>query len=121
MHSYLIIETIGRNGFLTMASTEEIDEIALEIVAEALDELLGVLSDNMHLANVRFGLYVALEAVRVAALLLTDLAIPTKPLKAFLLHLVADPFACPSLRARHLGNFFAWCVWIVDRMQWCRG
>jgi hypothetical protein len=54
-----------------------LEEIALKFVAVVVDVFLGVLADEEHLSDVRFGLGVHLEAVLVPGLALADLAVPS--------------------------------------------
>lgn len=48
----------------------------------------SILAHDQHLAEMRLGLSVAFEAVLIAALFLTDLAVPPQALKPLGLHLV---------------------------------
>ena len=52
----------------------------------------GVLADDKHLSEMRFGLYVTFEPVVVSTLLLADLTVPSQSLKSFGLHLVGEIF-----------------------------
>jgi hypothetical protein len=96
-----VVELVRRDPLLVVGGAEERDEIALEVVAELVDELARVFTDDLHLAHVRLGLYVAFEAVGVAALLLADFAPPPQPLEALRLHLVADPFRAADFCFAH--------------------
>lgn len=75
----------------------------MEVVAKLVDKFAGVLADDLHLADVRLRLYVALEAVGVATLLLTNFAPPTQSLQSLGLHLVADPFRATDFCFSHDG------------------
>lgn len=72
------------NPFLPMGRAQKVDEISLELVAEVVDILSRILADDLHLPNVRFGLYVALESVGISTLLGADLAPPLFELLALL-------------------------------------
>ena len=66
----LVIEAVRANKLLAMRSPEKCDEIALEVVAEALYMFAGIFADQLHLADVRLALGVALEPVCIATLFL---------------------------------------------------
>lgn len=72
----LLVEMVHMDLLLAVGSAQQLQEIALELVAVVGDVLAGVFADEQHLADVGFGLGVHLEAVFVAALLFADLAVP---------------------------------------------
>lgn len=98
---------------LIMRRPEQIDEIPLEIVAKVVDKLLGVLADNLQVADVALTLHMALESVGIATLLLAGLAPPAQPLQPLGLHLVGDPFRASGFRFAH-GVCRGMCVRAVD-------
>lgn len=53
-----------------------------------------VLADDEHLAQMRLGLSMALKAVLISALFLTNLAVPSQALKSLRLHLVRQVLRC---------------------------
>ena len=76
----------------------------MELSAVVRDELLRVLSHEQHLANVRFGLRVAFEAVLVAHLTFAYLAIPSQALETFRFELVVQELGGAYLGFGHLSR-----------------
>lgn len=62
----------------------------LELTRKVGNVSACVLADDEHLAEMGLGLGVAFEPVFVSALFLADLAVPSKALEAFRLHLVCQ-------------------------------
>jgi len=71
----LLIEMIDVDLFLPMRSSQLLQKVALELAAEVIDVLAGILTDEEHLPDMGFGLAVALEAILIPALFLTYLAV----------------------------------------------
>lgn len=69
---------------------EELDKVVLELAREIGNVSPGVLADDQHLTEMGLGLGMAFETVLVSALFLADLAVPSKALQAFRLHLVCQ-------------------------------
>lgn len=84
----LLVKVIKLDLLLAMRCAQELEEVSLELVAVIVDVLLGVGTNEEHLADVRLGLGVHLEAVLVSGLLLANLAVPSQPLESFGLELV---------------------------------
>jgi hypothetical protein len=63
-----------------MARPEQGQEVVEELGCEFLDVFVGIFSDGRHLPNVSFAQTVLLEAVFIAGLLATGLAIPAQTL-----------------------------------------
>jgi hypothetical protein len=101
----LVVELVARDPLLSMRRAQQRNKVALKVGTELVDELPGVLANDLHLSHVRFGLDVALEAVGVATLLLADFTPPPQPLQALRLHLVGDPFVASHFRFAHVFNF----------------
>lgn len=114
VRNVFLVEPIHVDLLLAVAGPQEQEEVALELFAVIVDELLGVLANDEHLADVALGLGVHLEAVRIAALLLADLAVPTKALEALRLHTVGDIFRRPNLGFAHAGLW----VMVVIVVRW---
>jgi len=75
---------------------KQLDKIVLELSREIGNVSASVLSDDEHLSEVRLGLNVTLETVVVPALFLTDLTVPSQPLKSLGLHLVGEILRCSN-------------------------
>lgn len=109
MHMFLVrdillVEMIHVDLFLPVRGSQELQEIALELVAEVVDVFAGIFADEEHLADVGFGLGVHFEAVFVAALLLADLAVPAEALEALGFELVVEVFGAADFCSRHIGG-----------------
>lgn len=100
----LLIEVVHVDLFLAVGGAQQLEEVALELVAEVVDVLAGVFADDEHLPDVGFGLAVHLEAVFVAALLLAHLAVPAQALEAFGFELVVEVFRATDFCFRHVGG-----------------
>ena len=109
----LIIKLVRGNPLLVMCCAQQGDEIALEVVAELVDELARIFPNDLHLADVRLGLDVAFEAVGVAALLLADLAPPAQTLQALGFHLVGDPFCAACFGFAHFEECAPAWLWFA--------
>lgn len=73
IRNIFLVEVVELDLLLAVRCAEELQEVALELVAVIIDVFFGVFADEEHLSNVRFGLRVHLEAVLVAHLALADL------------------------------------------------
>ena len=69
---------------------EELDKVVLELAREIGNMSSCVLAHDQHLTKMGLGLGVAFETVFVSALFLADLAVPSKALETFRLHLVCQ-------------------------------
>lgn len=72
----LIVKFVRANKLLVVGGAEERYEIALEIVAEALDVFPWIFADCLDCSYVLLTLDVTFEAVGVSTLLLTCLTVP---------------------------------------------
>lgn len=72
----LIVKLVCANKLLVVGGAEERYEIALEIVAEALDVFPWILTDCLDRSYVLFTLDVTFEAVGVSTLFLACLTVP---------------------------------------------
>lgn len=99
-----LVEMVHMDLFLAVSGSQQLQEIALELVAEIVDIFARVFADEEHLADVGFGLGVHFEAVFVAALLFADLAVPAKALEAFGFELIVKVFGATDFCSRHLGG-----------------
>jgi len=80
-----------------------VHEGTFKLLAVPLDDSLGILAKDLHLPPVPFTHLVALEAVLISALLLTQLAVPTK----FLQPLGLDPIR--NLQEHKMTEFRSKC------------
>ena len=85
-----------------MLARQEVHESLLEHLGKAVDHLVGVRRHERHLSLMALGSAVALEAVLVAALLLTHLAVPPQLLQALGLHAVRDRLRVQEAILGHL-------------------
>lgn len=97
----LVVEFVYSNPLLVVRSSQEIHKVPLEVVAEALDVLLGILANDLEVPDMALALNVTLEPVCVAALLLARLTPPAQPLQTLGLHLVGDPFCAACFGLSH--------------------
>jgi hypothetical protein len=72
----LIIKFVCANKLLVVGGAEERYEIALEIIAEALDVFPWIFTDCLDCSYMLFTLDVAFEAVGVSTLFLACLTVP---------------------------------------------
>lgn len=79
----LLVEMVHVDFLLAVGGAQELEEVALELVGEVVDVFARVFADEEHLADVRFGLRVAFEAILIARLLFAHLAVPAESLEAF--------------------------------------
>ena len=86
----LVVDDVGAHPAVPVGCGHHIEEGPLELLAVATDELALVHAEDLHLAKVRLAGAVALEAVRVPALLLADLAVELELLQALRLRPVGD-------------------------------
>jgi hypothetical protein len=68
-----LVEMIHVYPLFSVGCAEELEEIALKLVAVVLDKFLGIFAHEEHLSDVGLGLCVHLEAILVAHLALADL------------------------------------------------
>src|SRR5882757_7107224 len=85
-------------------SRQQLNKVVLKLHRVVMDMSPSALAHDEHLSQVAFGLHVALEAIFVPALLLTDLAVPSKPLKPLGLHGVGEVFRGPDFCALSLSK-----------------
>jgi hypothetical protein len=78
-----------------------VQEGSFKLFTVALDHSVWVLPKHLHLPPVPFTHLVALEAVLVSTLLLTQLAVPTQLLEALGLDAVCDLRQWEHAAARH--------------------
>ena len=95
----LLVDTIGLDTLGTETPRKQLHKLVLKLGGKVGDVPACVLAYNKHLSQVRFGLCMTLEAILISTLLLTDLTVPTKTLKALSLHLVGQILGVPTLKA----------------------
>lgn len=86
----LVVDDGGGDAAEAVAPLHVLQEAGLELLRVALDDAVGVLAEDEHLALVALAHAVALEAVLVAALLLAHLAVPPELLQPLRLDSVRD-------------------------------
>jgi len=64
----LLVEMIKVNFLLAMRGAQQLEEIALELVAVVVDVFFGIFAHEQHLPNVGLGLSMHFEAIFVPAL-----------------------------------------------------
>lgn len=74
----LLVHGVGRHEVGAIPSTKDEEELLPESVGEAGYEVGGVFREDCELSLMACALGVALEAILVATLLLTHLAVPTE-------------------------------------------
>lgn len=72
----LIVEFVRTNKLLVMGSAKERYEIALKIVAEALNVFPWIFADRLYCSYVLLTLDVTFEAVGISTLFLACLTVP---------------------------------------------
>ncbi|KAI8031458.1 hypothetical protein LOK49_LG01G01772 [Camellia lanceoleosa] len=73
-----VIDHGGSNATEAVAAFDVVEELSLELLVVAVDDSVGVLAKDLHLALVALAHAVALEPVLVPTLLLAHLAVPPK-------------------------------------------
>lgn len=73
----------------------------LKLARVVSDVFACALADDEHLAEMGFGLGVALESVFVSALFLADLAVPSEALEPLGLHRICEILGCSDFGSRH--------------------
>lgn len=76
----LVVEFVTIDVLLIMCSPQEGDEVALEVVAEALDIFARILADCLDCAYMFLALNMTFEAISVSALLFAGLTVPSESL-----------------------------------------
>jgi hypothetical protein len=92
----------------SMACFQELEEVLEKLIAKVVDVLFRVFADHQHLPDVTFTLRVHLEAVGIATLFLTRLAIPAQTLEALGLELIVQVLCRTDLGFRHFGDTVGW-------------
>lgn len=78
VRDHLLVEMVDVDLLLAVRGLEQVDEVALELVAEVADRLLRVLADQEHLPHVALALDMAFEAILIAAGFFARLAVPAE-------------------------------------------
>lgn len=86
----LVVNDGGGDATEAVAPLHHVEEVLLELLRVAADDPIRTLTEDLHLALVRFAHTMALESVLVAALLLAHLAVPSKLLETFRFDPVRD-------------------------------
>jgi hypothetical protein len=73
----LLVEMVHMDFLLAMGRAQQFNKLALKLSRILVDCGFGIFADQQHLADVRFALDMAFEAVFVAAGFFTWLAIPS--------------------------------------------
>ncbi len=115
----LLVEMIDVDLLLPVCRPQLLQKVALELAAEVVDVLAGILTDEEHLPDMGFGLAMAFEAILIPALFLAYLAVlrwklamaprgkvnsayPSQPLKSFRFKFVVEVFGASYFSTRHL-------------------
>jgi hypothetical protein len=69
----LLVEVINVDFLLSMRRSQKLQEVALELARVIRDVFLGVFTNQQHLADMRFGLRMAFEAIFISHLSFTGL------------------------------------------------
>ena len=101
VRNIFLVEMIDVDFLLAVRGPQQLQEVPLEVVREAIDVFAGVFAHEQHLPDVGLGLRVAFEAVLVAALLRADLAVPAQALQAFGFEPVVEVFGRTNFGAGH--------------------
>lgn len=88
----LVIDDCGGDAAEAVAALHEIHELVLELLRVAINDSVGVLTENLHLALVALAHTVALESVLITTLFLAHLAVPSELLEPFCFDPVRDRF-----------------------------
>jgi hypothetical protein len=70
------------------------DKLALKLTREIRDMPTCIFSNHQHLTQMGLRSGMTLESVLISALLLADLAVPSKTLETFRFHRIRDGFRC---------------------------
>jgi len=97
-----LIHGVSLDPLGSKPSRKESNEIVLKLAREIRNVSTRTFSNDKHLAEMSFRLSVAFEAILVSTLLLTDLTVPSQPLKPFGLHLVGEVLGGSDFSARHV-------------------
>ena len=96
-----LVALVGQDALRAVSVRQNLQEAALKLFGEVVDDVVGVLRKETHLTQVRLARRVALESVLVATLLLAHLAVPAKLLKTDRLLPIANRLGCHKLVLRH--------------------
>lgn len=96
-----VVDNSGGDTGESVGAAHKVEEGFLKFLREAINNAVGVLAEDLHLALMRFAQTVALEAVLVAALLLTHLTVPAKLLQALGLDPIGDGLRGEKLALSH--------------------
>jgi len=105
----LLVDLVGTGSLSAEPSAQQLHVAVGELFAEAVQKLAGGIGKEEQLALVGLAHGVALEAILVAALFLTHLAVPPQLLEALRLHLVGQVLRRTHLCATHVYSFLFAC------------
>lgn len=97
----LVVDDGSGNTGEAVSAAHEIEKGFLEFLGEAIDNAIGALAEDLHLALVGLAHAVAFESVLVAALLLTHLAVPSQLLQTLRLDPIRDRLRSQELVLPH--------------------
>jgi len=101
----LLVEVIQVHFLLAMRSSEQLEEVPLEVFAIVVDYFVDACFTHEDRASgVRFGLRMHFEAVLIAHLPLAELAVPAQALQAFGLHFIVELLRRAHFCFRHFSG-----------------
>jgi hypothetical protein len=99
----LVVHHCGSNSGEAVGAAHEVEESLFKLFGEAIDDTVGILAKDLHLALVGLAEAVTLEAVLIAALLLTHLAVPAELLQTLGLDAIGDRLRGQEIVLPHIG------------------
>lgn len=97
----LVVDDGGCDAAEAMAALHVFEETGLELFRIAVDDPVGVLAEDLHLALVTLAHAVAFESVLVPTLLLAHLAVPSELLETFGFDAVSNCLWCQKIVLPH--------------------
>lgn len=97
----LVVHDGGGDTAEPVAPLHQIKKTPLELLGVTVDDAIGVLAEDLHLALVALAHAVALESVLVSALLLAHLAVPSELLESLGLDSIGDCLRCKEIVLSH--------------------
>mmetsp|Transcript_14319 Transcript_14319/g.32857 ORF Transcript_14319/g.32857 Transcript_14319/m.32857 type:complete len:322 (+) Transcript_14319:487-1452(+) len=113
-----LVNIVGVHPLRAVPPPQSLEVDRLKFTAEGVHHTPGIVPEYTHVAQVRVGCEVALEAVLVAALLLTHLAIEFELLKSLGLHSIGNVLRRTLLGLWHDGKSIDTCGFLVRCLLW---
>jgi hypothetical protein len=117
----LLIHLIRKHAFLTEPSLQQLQKQGLEIRAEGVDVLVGILGHQRHLPQVSLTAHVTLESVRITTLLLTHLTVELQLSQSLGFDTNTDRLGCEKSVLGHFLKILRFCRFLNELKRFLDG